>query len=126
MRHTTVLFVVIASMLSLGLFVLKYEVADLEHEIQLLNKRIVESREAIHVLDAEWAYLNDPARLRKLAAQYTTLRPVMPGELGTLESLPFKPEAPAAAAQMPQNEAAVPRVAVHPTNGATSEPRILR
>ena len=51
MRHTTILFVLIAGVLSLGLFVLKYEVQDLEHEIQSLNRRIVESREAIHVLE---------------------------------------------------------------------------
>ena len=128
MRHTTILFVLIAGVLSLGLFVLKYEVQDLEHEIQSLNRRIVESREAIHVLDAEWSYLNDPARLRKLAAQYTGLRQVMPGELGAIPSLPFKREAPATGSQLPSNDpAAMPRVAINPPTGAwTSESRIAR
>ncbi len=128
MRHTTILFVLIAGVLSLGLFVLKYEVQDLEHEIQSLNRRIVESREAIHVLDAEWSYLNDPARLRKLAAQYTGLRQVMPGELGTIQSLPFKRETPATISQIPPSDpTAMPRVAVNPSAGAwISETRIAR
>ena len=87
MRRTTVLFILLAAALSLALFSLKYQVQDLEDEFVGLNRSIFAERRAMHVLEAEWSYLNDPARLGALAARYLGLRPVESEQLGTLGTL---------------------------------------
>ncbi len=87
MRRTTVLFVFLAAALSLALFSLKYQVQDLEDEFVGLNRSILAERRAMHVLEAEWSYLNDPARLGALAARHLGLRPLESEQLGTLATL---------------------------------------
>ncbi len=87
MRRTTVLFIFLAAALSLALFSLKYQVQDLEDEFVVLNRSIMAERRAIHVLEAEWSYLNDPERLGALAARHLGLRPVEPEQLSTLAAL---------------------------------------
>ena len=85
MRRTTVLFLFLAAALSLALFSLKYQVQDLEDEFVALNRSISAERRAMHVLEAEWSYLNDPQRLGALAARHLGLRPVDSEQLGTLD-----------------------------------------
>ncbi len=87
MRRTTVLFLFLAAALSLALFSLKYQVQDLEDEFVGLNGSILAERRTMHVLEAEWSYLNDPARLGALAARHLGLRPVDSEQLGTLGTL---------------------------------------
>ena len=87
MRRTTVLFVFLAAALSLALFSLKYQVQDLEDEFVGLNRSILAERRAMRVLEAEWTYLNDPARLGPLAARHLGLHPVESEQLGTLATL---------------------------------------
>ncbi len=87
MRRTTVLSVFLAAALSLALFSLKYQVQDLEDEFVGLNRSISAERRAMHVLEAEWSYLNDPQRLGALAARHLGLRPVESEQLGTLATL---------------------------------------
>ena len=53
MRQTTVLTLLLAAIMSVALFFLKYEVTDLEEELNILNKAIVADQEGIHVLKAE-------------------------------------------------------------------------
>ena len=43
----------------------KYDVQALERELTQLDAKILRHQEAIHVLKAEWAFLNEPARERK-------------------------------------------------------------
>ena len=90
-RRTTVLFVFLAAALSLALFSLKYQVQDLEDEFVSLNRSILAERRAMHVLEAEWSYLNDPARLGPLAARHLGLRPVESEQLGTFATLSVLP-----------------------------------
>ena len=91
MRRTTVLFVFLAAALSLALFSLKYQVQDLEDEFAGLNRSILAERRAMHVLEAEWSYLNDPVRLGALAARHLGLRPVESEQLGTFATLSVLP-----------------------------------
>ncbi len=87
MRRTTVLFVFLAAALSLALFSLKYQVQDLEDEFVGLNRSISAELRAVHVLEAEWSYLNDPQRLSALAVRHLGLRPVESEQLGSLGTL---------------------------------------
>ncbi|MEQ8194318.1 MAG: cell division protein FtsL [Rhodospirillales bacterium] len=80
-RHTTVLFILLAGALSLILFTVKYQVQDLEHELKSLVQDIDANKRAIHVLNAEWSHLNNPARLRRLAERHLNMQPVAPDQL---------------------------------------------
>ena len=81
MRQTTILTLLVAAMMSVALFFLKYEVIGLESELDMLNQAIVSDRESIHVLEAEWSHLNDIERLKALAERYLKLRPTDPAQL---------------------------------------------
>ena len=113
MRQSTTVFILVAGLLSLGLFLLKYEVQDLEREIVRLNGAIVDNREAVHVLETEWSYLNDPARLAKLATQYLGLKAVTPTQIGRIDLLPRVGESSLDGALTASKETrALPRIGV--------------
>lgn len=59
--------------MAVGLFQLKYKVADQERQLAQLSKDIYQTEEAIHILQAEWSYLNDPQRLQRLAKKHLRL-----------------------------------------------------
>ena len=67
-----------------------------------MRRQIETNYNAIHVLDAEWSYLNDPLRLADLTRRHTGLVPTTPGQIGDfaslplrIEDLPLTPEVPA-------------------------------
>lgn len=92
-RPATVLIALLAASLSLTLFVVKYQVQDLEGELVQYNRTLTEDRQAIHVLKAEWSYLNQPARLRNLAERYLGLAAIETRQVGTADE--FFPNLPA-------------------------------
>lgn len=83
-------WLVLAGVVGIGLFVLKYEVQSLETRLSELNTSIRADQQAVHVLKAEWNFLNDPARLRKLSQRHMDLTPIRPGQVTTYSALPFR------------------------------------
>ena len=81
MRQATIITLLVAAMMSVALFFLKYEVNGLESELGELNRGIVSDRESIHVLQAEWSHLNDIQRLKALAERHLNLSPMDPAQL---------------------------------------------
>lgn len=57
-----------------GLFQVKFMVQGLHLEVAELKKQLEHEKNSIHVLKAEWAYLNQPERLQKLAVKYLNLK----------------------------------------------------
>lgn len=114
----TVVSACLAGAVGVGLFFIKHEVKEQEARLSELNSEIQHNQEAIHVLKAEWSYLNDPARLRQLSEKYLGMRVMNLNQIATLNSLqpapvlakaePAKPAAPKAA---PAHLAAAPIVA---------------
>jgi cell division protein FtsL len=94
---------------ALGLFHVKYQVQRLEEELGLKHQSILEHREAIHVLKAEWSYLNRPARVSDLARRHLGLAPLVGAQVVRLEDLP-KRAAPKADDAVPTLEAILARV----------------
>lgn len=90
-RQTTLLALLLAAALSVVLFVVKYQVKDLETELTGLDTSILDQEREIHVLRAEWAYLNDPDRLRTLATQYLHMQPIAPSQIETFDQLADRP-----------------------------------
>ena len=66
---------------------LKYEVTDLEQELNTLNRSIEKNHEGIHVLKAEWSHLNDTARIKNLATRYLEMHPTDPKQILTKQDL---------------------------------------
>ena len=90
-RTTTMMSLLLGAVLMGVLFSLEYQVRGLEDELAALDRSIVTESQAIHVLNAEWSYLNDPWRLRRLAERFLELAPVRPEQLGSLAELPQRP-----------------------------------
>ena len=77
MRGGTVIVAgVVISALVFGLFQIKLAVQNLEGRLMTLDRALLKSETEIHVLRAEWAYLNLPERLARLAARYLDLAPL--------------------------------------------------
>ena len=89
MRGATLLWGTLAIIAGTGLFLLKYEVQAQEQRLTSLRKDIIDTQEQIHVLKAEWSYLNEPQRLREQAERHLGLHPLKPGQIGTIASLPM-------------------------------------
>ena len=70
-----------------SMLVLKHQVRTLEGELRRLEHAIAAEQEAIHVLAAEWSYLNQPARLERLGRNLIGLAPATAGQLTELAEL---------------------------------------
>jgi len=70
------LFFALAAVTGYGMYQLTYDVVALEDELAQRNRQILARQEAIHVLKAEWAYLNEPGRLQVLAERHLDLQPL--------------------------------------------------
>ncbi len=77
-----ILWVIVIGAMSSGLFQLKYAVQEREDQFASLNRDLIASEEAVHVLNAEWSYLNRPDRIAKLAARHLDLAPMAPEQIG--------------------------------------------
>lgn len=88
MRISTLLWVALAGIVGFGLFQLKHQVQELEDELFRLNRSVLAEEQAIHVLKAEWSYINQPQRLQALASRHLDLQPMKPVQLGSFADLP--------------------------------------
>jgi hypothetical protein len=88
----TVIWLTLTVGAAVGLFALKFEVQDLEGELAALNDSIFRDLDAIHVLKAEWSYLNRPASLQRRAGRHLELRPLQASQIRRLEDLPPTPD----------------------------------
>jgi cell division protein FtsL len=100
-RGGTILWAFLAVAFGVAMFLVKYQVQDLEEQLQTANARIRQDRAQIHVLEAEWAYLNQPDRLRRQAERHLGLGPIEPSQVTTIAALPPRPGSEAAALATP-------------------------
>ena len=84
------MWLALAVVAAVAAFTVKYEVRGLEERLAALEGEVASTREAIHVLRAEWSYLNSPERLADLARRHLDLVPMDAGQLGTLLDVPLK------------------------------------
>lgn len=69
------------------MFVVKHQSQVLNSQLSGINDETQQDVQSIRVLQAQWALEADPSRLAALAAQFTGLQPMKPGQLVTLASL---------------------------------------
>lgn len=90
-RISAFVWIIVLGLLGVGLFQVKYNVQSKEAELRTINKQIEANRSAMHVLDAEWSYLNDPTRLADLTRRHTDLVPTQAAQLKKFSDLPPRP-----------------------------------
>lgn len=89
MRLMDVMWVGLVLGVAIALFVLKYEVQGLEDTLAERKSQIDSHARAIQVLEAEWTFLNDPSRLRRLGLEHLELAPVEPARIVSIDVIPF-------------------------------------
>jgi hypothetical protein len=68
MKGTALLaWMCVAGIAGFALFNVSFKVERLEGELNRLNKAVLKEQKAVHVLRAEWSYLNRPDRIEALA-----------------------------------------------------------
>jgi len=88
-RFVILCWLVAASATALILFQIKQEVRGLEDEIAATQREILRDQEAVHVLEAEWSYLNSPARIAALAERHLDLAPIPAERVVGFDDLPL-------------------------------------
>ena len=80
----------IALLAACGLYLLKDQVQRRERELQRLESAIAAERGALSRLRAEWAMLNQPGRIARLARDHLALQPAQPGQIVPIEAIPLR------------------------------------
>lgn len=116
---STIVWIAVSCVASGVLYQTSYKAQEQERELSRLNRAIFAEHEAIQVLKAEWAYLNDPTRLEKLSAEHLLMQPTMAKQIATLADLPVKdPNQPPPFSPVPQRKPGSPRPDLSPSHEA--------
>lgn len=91
-----------------GLFLLKYEVKAMEERLAEVNEGILRNLEAVHVMKAEWSFLNRPARLEELGRRLLALEPMDARQTAAITDIPLRPPLPPALPEGRESPAAGP------------------
>ena len=89
MKSTAIfIWIGLASIAGFALFNIKFKVEQLDNDLSQLNKQILKEQNAVHVLRAEWSYLNRPENIENLARKYLPdLRYPETSQIGGLDDL---------------------------------------
>jgi hypothetical protein len=117
-RRSMLVAVGLAGAFGAGLYQLKHEVMLLEQDLAHVNRAILDDQESIHVLKAEWTYLNDPRRLEALSKQYLELAPLAAAQVITIDDLPNRLDSVIADANNPTAAGGAKHVSTAASTGA--------
>ena len=90
MKVSTLMWVVLTVAVGVSMFLLKYKVQASEEELIAKQEQIARDHGALRVLEAEWAYFNDPERLRRLSAEHLEFVSPSPNHVKTIAALPYR------------------------------------
>lgn len=71
-----------------ALYMVKFSVQNLHREVVVAQRNLAQEKEALHLLNAEWAYLNRPERLRRLSDTHLNLVPLDSRRMQNMDLLP--------------------------------------
>jgi cell division protein FtsL len=85
-------FVMLAMTMTIcfGLYKITSESRATQKELTQLENQITKEKNAIRVLNAEWSYLAQPARLQELSGRFLNLEAVAATQIGTISKIPFR------------------------------------
>lgn len=84
MKRSTAVLMLFAFAIGFILFKVKYAVVELEQKVGETLCAIVDEKEHIHMLKAEWSHLTEPRRLEALAEKYLDCAPTQPEQIVAL------------------------------------------
>lgn len=88
-RLSTFIFIIMIVVGAFMLYSVKYRVQDLRAQVVDTERELKAEKEMLHVVAAEWAYLNRPERLQSLANKYITSSRVTVDQVAEIEAIPF-------------------------------------
>jgi hypothetical protein len=77
-----------------GVYALKFQVEDTAATKSALERRIERQQASLSLLEAEWAYLNQPTHVAPIVARHQAvlaLLPSKPTQFGQMNTLPMRP-----------------------------------
>ena len=101
MRIAFLLWVVLGVAGFGSVILLKTKVQALEDELVVSQQQVNRDRSAIRVLEAEWTYLNNPERLRRLSAEHLGFGPATAKNMASIDALPLRGTQPSATPPVP-------------------------
>jgi hypothetical protein len=88
-RISTVVWLLVIVIAAFMLYKVKYEVQTLKTQVAETSHQLEQEKQALHVVAAEWAYLNRPDRLQKLAVKYLASSEVTVSQISDIQAIPF-------------------------------------
>ncbi len=91
-KPTSIIGLILFGVLVYAVFHVEHRVEMLRGELIAINGSVKQDKEAIHVLDAEWSYLNQPQRLEQMSEQYLSLSQLEGGQIRSINDIPLRSE----------------------------------
>lgn len=88
-RFATLIWMLVVVVAAFLLYMVKYQVQALHAQVIKAERELEAEKQALHVVGAEWAYLNRPDRLRQLASKYLSSSGVTVDQIAEIEAVPF-------------------------------------
>ena len=92
MTRFAITWLIAVTVAALGLFHVSHQVEQLKNELIREQRSILRDQETIHVLEAEWSYLNRPERIADLARRHLALVPLSADRMVSIQDLPQRQE----------------------------------
>lgn len=96
-RSFNILMAVTSMVALVGVYGLKYSVEDTAAAKATLERQISRQEAELSMLQADWAYLNQPSHLAPIVVRHAEalgLEPIKPAQFGGLDGLPMRMIAP--------------------------------
>lgn len=88
----SVIGMVIAVVCSFGLYQLKHQTDIAEREVANLKTQLSKEQEYVHILHAEWNYINRPENIKqKVEAHLPGMDEMKPEQLVDISEIPYRP-----------------------------------
>ncbi len=120
MRFGNIMWLVVFVCAASFLYSVKYHVQEMDEEIVALRTELAKEHESFHVLNAEWAFLTRPERVRTLAKRHLRqMEPTAGTQIADVAALPYSAEVLEKGRLFAGSEVPVPemRPGVHPVSG---------
>jgi hypothetical protein len=90
LRPSSIMWIMVWVVAAFGLYMVKYKVQAIKVEVASAEKHLHEEQKNLHVLMAEWTFLNRPERLRQLSAKYLEVKPLHSQQVADFSSFPYR------------------------------------
>ncbi len=81
LKSSVTTYLLILAISAAFLFAIKHKVQTLSKELKEINTKIISEKENIHILKAEYTYLTNPKRIKKLVDSNLALQTVRPDQI---------------------------------------------